>query len=47
MKRRKSLLFIGAAIVCSLPLGSKADFSGFVDQLRQSNIPIDKILTQT
>jgi len=47
MKRRKSLLFIGAAVVCSLPLWSKADFSGFVDQLRQSNIPIDKILTQT
>jgi len=47
MKRRKSLLFIGAAVVCSLPLWGKADFSWFVDQLRQSNIPIDKILTQT
>ncbi|MEI6426060.1 MAG: PKD domain-containing protein [Candidatus Absconditabacteria bacterium] len=47
MKRRKSLLFIGAAVVCSLPLGSKADFSGFIDQLRDSNIPIDTFLTQT
>lgn len=47
MKRRKSLLFIGAAIVCSLPLWSKADFSGFVDQLSQSNFPINKILAST
>ena len=47
MKRRKSLLFISAAIVCSLPLWSKADFSGFVEQLNQSNFPVNKILAST
>ena len=33
--------------MCSLPLWSKADFSGFVDQLNQSNFPINKILAST